>query len=97
MVSCLWKASVCGRDIGTGPPGGVQVSLLQMWVSESSLFFLFFFFFCIRGVQKFPGKGSNPHHSSDPSHCGDSAKFLTHCTTRELRYCHFLLFTHDCI
>ena len=26
----------------------------------------------------------NPHHSSNPSHCSNNAKFLTHCATREL-------------
>ena len=34
---------------------------------------------------KYPGQGSNGCHSSDPSHCSDSAKSLTHCTTRELQ------------
>jgi len=33
---------------------------------------------------KFPGQGSNLHHSSNLSHCSGSARSLTCCTTREL-------------
>ena len=44
------------------------------------LFYLFvcLFFVCVRGMQKFPGQGSNLHCSSDPSHSSDNARFLTH-------------------
>ena len=34
---------------------------------------------------KFPGKGLNPCHSSDLSHCSDNTGSLTCCTTRELQ------------
>ena len=44
---------------------------------------LFFFFFRPRGMYKFLGQGLNPFHSSNPSRCSDSARSLTHCTTRE--------------
>ena len=42
-------------------------------------FFLFFFFFCgcTHGMQKFPGQGLNPIHSSDFSCCSDNARSLT--------------------
>ena len=33
---------------------------------------------------KFPGQGSNPSHSSDPSHCRDNAGSLTRYTTWDL-------------
>ena len=38
----------------------------------------------IHGMLKFPGWGSNQHHSSDPSHSSDSAISLIYCATREL-------------
>ena len=36
------------------------------------------------GMWKFPGQGSNPCHSSHPSHCRDNAGSLTHWATGEL-------------
>ena len=36
--------------------------------------------------QKFPGQGSNLHHSSDPSSCSDKAGSLTCCATGKLPY-----------
>ena len=45
----------------------------------------FFFFGHAHGMQKFPGQGSNLHHSSSHSHSSDNARALTRCTTRELR------------
>ena len=33
---------------------------------------------------KFPGQGSNPHHSSNQSHSSDTARSLTRCATEEL-------------
>ena len=44
----------------------------------------FYFFDCTCSMWKIPGQGSIPHHSSDPSHCSDNARSLTHWTTREL-------------
>ena len=35
-------------------------------------------------MQKFPGRGSNPSHSSGPRCCTDNARSLTHSNTREL-------------
>ena len=51
----------------------------------SLIFFFFFFFFlvCAQGIQKFPGQGSIPCHSSD------NAGSLTCCAVLEL---HTLLF-----
>ena len=37
-----------------------------------------------QGIQKFPFQGLNPRNSSDPSHCSDNARSLTHCAIREL-------------
>ena len=34
----------------------------------------FFFFFCVHGMQNFPGQGPNPHHSSGLSHSSDDAR-----------------------
>ena len=44
-------------------------------------------------MQKFLGQGSNPYHSSDPSHCSDNVRSLT---TRELNKMYFCnaCFTH---
>ena len=42
------------------------------------------FFGCTSGMQKFPGQGSNPRHSSDPSHRSDNTRYLTHWATWEL-------------
>ena len=46
----------------------------------------FFFFLAVRGrlgcagsMWKFPGQGSNPGHSSDPSDCSDNAQYPTPC------------------
>lgn len=49
------------------------------------LFFIFTFFVCTRSIQKFLGRGSNSHHSSNPSYSNDN-------TTRELlSVCIFIL------
>ena len=49
---------------------------MQVWVkvSESQSLFLWP---CPRHG-KFLGQGLNPNHSSDRSHSGDNARFLTH-------------------
>ena len=49
-----------------------------------SLFFSFFFHTC--NMWKFPGQGSNPCCSDDPSHCSDNAGSLTSCAARERLY-----------
>ena len=54
--------------------------------------FLFGFFFLFNfghpcGMWKFWGQGFNSHHSSDPSHCSDNTRSLTHCAMRELLCC----------
>lgn len=45
----------------------------------------FFVFLLCPQHWKFPRQGSNPCHSSSPSHCSDSTGSLTGCATRELR------------
>ena len=64
---------------------GVQLDGLWHWpgvnVNESCVtgfskkktWLLFFFFGHALGMQKFPGQGSNPHHSSDPNYSNDNA------------------------
>ena len=44
----------------------------------------FFFFGFTLMIGEFPGQGSNPDHSIDPSHSSDNAGSLTYCATREL-------------
>ena len=39
----------------------------------------FFFFGCTCGMWKFPGQGSNLHHSSHPNRCSDNNGSLTYC------------------
>ena len=53
-------------------------------------YFSFYVFGCTCNMWKFPGQGSNPLHSSKPSHCSDNAKSLTFCATGEL-LCLFIL------
>ena len=63
---------------------GSQLCRGEIQSAEDQVTFSFLFFFgCICGILKVPGKGSNLHHSSDPSHCSDNAGSLTHSTTRE--------------
>ena len=47
-------------------------------------FFFFFFFLSCPSMQKFPGQGWNPCHSSDLNHCSDNAGSLNHWATGEL-------------
>ena len=42
-----------------------------------SFWFLFYFVFCMCGLWKFPGQGSNPCHSSNQCHSSDNARSLT--------------------
>lgn len=45
----------------------------------------FLFLFLARPMtHKFPGQGLNPLYNSNPSHCNDNARSLTHCARREL-------------
>ena len=43
-----------------------------------SFFFSFCLFHCARGIQKFSGQGSNPHHSCNQSHISINTRSLTH-------------------
>ena len=56
--------------------GFLQTFLIISMAAEA------FFFGC--SMWKFPSRGSNPHHSSDPNHCSNNGATLTHCATREL-------------
>lgn len=47
--------------------------------------FCFVLFGCTRGMGKFPGQGSKPWHSSNPSRCGDNTSSSTRWTTEELQ------------
>lgn len=40
---------------------------------------------------RFPGQGSNLHHSRDLSYCSNNAEFLTHCTTMQVPHLIFML------
>ena len=55
----------------------------HLWAFFWRFFFPFSGYTC--HIWKFPDQGSNPPHSSDTSHCSDSAGSLIHCTTRELQ------------
>ena len=78
---------------------GCQLCFLKIITEFSShiltelCFFLFvcLFVFChICDMWEFPGQGSNLCHSSNLSHCSDSARSLTGCTMRELYNSDFL-------
>lgn len=79
-----------------------QIDLFRktdLWSSSSYDFlFLFLFYDCTHGIQKFPGQGLNLSHSCDLYHsCGnirsfspmepgpriEAVRFLTYCTTVE--------------
>ena len=47
------------------------------------------FFGCSHSIWKFPGQGSNLHHSKDPSHSSDNAGSLNRCTTENIILWHF--------
>ena len=51
----------------------------------ASYMYLFLFFSGGRGhthgMQKFPGQGSDPHHSRNQSYSNDNTRSLTHCAT----------------
>ena len=49
------------------------------------LFVCLLLFGCTSGIGKFPDQGSNPCHSSKPSHCSDNTSSLTLWGTRELQ------------
>lgn len=51
------------------------------------------YFFLLGSMHKFPGQGSNPRHSSNQSHCSDSARSSALWGTRELPTL-FLLMPH---
>ena len=53
------------------------------------------FFGCAHGMWKFPGQGSNPCHSSDPSCCSDNSQILNllyHKRTPRMRFFGLLFF-----
>ena len=54
-------------------------TLTQGCTIVSSFFFFFSLFkaLCIHSMWKFPGRGSNPSHSSDLSHSNDNGRSLT--------------------
>ena len=56
----------------------------EKYNNREFLIFHLFFFGCAHGKWKFPGQGSNPWHTSNPSHCSDNTGSLTCCTKREL-------------
>ena len=52
---------------------------------QNHFYLLFTYFLATLIMQKFPGQGSNPHHSSNQSHSSYNAGPLTHWATRELQ------------
>lgn len=59
---------------------------LMMKGIEHILWFFFFFWLCPQHVEV--PRPKNPHHSSNPSSLSDNARSSTHCSTRELLFCH---------
>ena len=51
-----------------------SITLLNLLVFPSRL--SDFFFGCTHGMWKFPGQGSNLHHSSNPNHCRQNTRSL---------------------
>ena len=69
----------------------VDLKFILNWesyiLSDHSTTVPIFFFVRAHGMQKFPGKGWNLHHSSDLSHSSDNTRSLTSQATRELPLC----------
>ena len=59
----------------------------------SFIFQIFSFFGHTCPLRKFPGQGSNPHHSSDLSHCSDNARSPICCTMRGEKMNVYLIYT----
>ena len=69
------------------------IRLFCCLLSHPILFYLFFGH--SHSIWKFLGQGSNPCHSSNPSHCSDTTRFLTHCATKELQ--DFIILIQCCL
>ena len=68
-------------------PMDPRLNRCTFWIRIWILFLFVCFFVCFGcacGMHKFLGQGLNLCHSSDLSHCSNSAGSLTHWTTREL-------------
>ena len=69
---------------------------LYMYISyHCNVPFILFYFGYTHSMWKFLGQGSNPHHSSNPSHCLGNARSLTHCATGELEIFLYSWFRKD--
>ena len=63
----------------------MSVQILCPFLNQVVLFiYLFIYFGCTHGMQKFLGQGSNLLHSSNLSHSSDNAGSLTYWAIREL-------------
>ena len=84
----------CQRETGPNLLGLTSLSysqprgplyLLPHFFSSFLSSFLFSFFLCqAHSMWKFLGQRQNLSHSSDPSHCSDNTRSLTHCAKRDL-------------
>ena len=73
-----------------------KLSCTLYTVKSTLLIWLFYFIFgCTCSMQKFPGQGSNLHHSSDPNHSSYNARSITHQATREFQVWFFWLSNND--
>ena len=68
--------------------------LSTFWLLWAMLLWPLMYKFCFvphtHSMWKFLGHRLNPCHSSNPSHCSNNARSLTHCATRELLMYKFL-------
>lgn len=71
IVSCKQNSKV-GRG-----KAGKRVFYLFVVTSLDIFLTLFFFSATPTAMQKFPGQGLNPHHSSNPNHSNDNTGYLT--------------------
>ena len=63
------------------------MNIYSFYIEKHKCFSSFFLFGHAHGMWKFPGQGSNLHHSSNPSCFSDNARPLALCITRWLHKC----------
>ena len=80
VVCCCCFASICQEYRSLVFCFSTSLYFRPVCYKQYIVGFFFFFFGCTHSIWKFPGHGSNLHHSSDSSCCIDNTGSLTHCT-----------------
>ena len=92
VFALLWavvQAGISSSDLtptlGTSMCQGCSHKKIKKKKKKRTIEPSFYYFFAhAHTMQKFLGQGSNPHHSSNWSHCSGNTRSLTCCAAREL-------------